>query len=100
MDILIDENKKILEHLNNTEKILSTIEINDNISNKIKIIYETLIDVTSSLNKLNINLKNHNLIELSTIEQEFLICEERSNKLITKLMPALIMASLNLEINP
>ena len=95
MDIVIDENKKILVHLKEMEKILSSIEINDNISNKIKIIYESLSDISNTLYKLNINLKNKNQIELSNQESEYLACEERSNKIMTRLMPALILASLD-----
>jgi len=95
MDILISQNNEILSHLNETKQLIEDKEIGKNVVDKLKIVNDILVDVTSTLTKLNINLKLSNEVELTNEEKDYLKCEKDSNKLLSQVMPALIILSIN-----
>ena len=95
MDLLIDENIKMLNHLKESKELLDNNRITDVITHKIKIIYENMSYINDSLSILNTNIKLKNNIELNEQEKDYLKNEEKSNKILTKIMPALIFASMD-----
>ena len=95
MDLLIDENIKMLNHLKESKELLDNNRITDVITHKIKIIYENMNYINDSLSILNTNIKLKNNIELNEQEKDYLKNEEKSNKILTKIMPALIFASMD-----
>ena len=95
MNLLISQNNKILSQLKETERLLEDKEIGQNVITKLKMVDDVLEDVSSTLKKLNINLKRGNEIELTNEERDFLKCEKDSNKLLSQVMPALVILSLN-----
>ena len=95
MNLLISQNNKILSQLKETERLLEDKEIGQNVITKLKMVDDVLEDISSTLKKLNINLKRGNEIELTNEERDFLKCEKDSNKLLSQVMPALVILSLN-----
>ena len=95
MNLLISQNNKILSQLKETERLLEDKEIGQNVITKLKMVDDVLEDISSTLKKLNINLKRGNEIELTNEERDFLKCEKDSNKLLSQVMPALIILSIN-----
>ena len=95
MQLLIDENIKMLKHLKESKELIESTKITDVITHKIKIIYENMNYINDSLSILNTNIKLKNNIELTEQEKDYLKTEEKSNKIMTKIMPALIFASMD-----
>ena len=94
MDLLIDENKKMLEHLKESKDLIESNRVTDIMTHKIRIIYENMSSINDSLSILNTNIKLKNNIELTNEEKDYLKTEEKSNKIMTRIMPALIFASM------
>lgn len=94
MNILIDQTKDILSQLEETNQLIDD-KLDENGIEKIRIINDELVDISDKLIRLNINLRNGNNIELSNKEKEYLKCEKNSNELISQVMPALILLSMN-----
>lgn len=95
MNILIEKNKEIKKLLDITNKLLENTKISSNMTERIKIIYEQLIDIEEKLKHLNINLKNNNDIDLNDDEKGYLETEKKSNELLSKIMPALVLLSID-----
>lgn len=94
MDILIQQTEEIKQQLEISMQLLNNTAINSIISQKIGIINDKLLEISATLTKLNINIKLDNQILLTNEETEYLDNEKKTNKLITKVMPALAVFSL------
>lgn len=94
MNILLEQNKEIQTELERTQKLLDNKKLSKPLIAKITILNDKLLDISSTLTKLNIDIKLDNKIILNESELDYLNTEKESNKLIAKIMPALAVLSL------
>lgn len=95
MNILIKQHNEILIEMKKSEKLLENKNMSEIIIQKIAILNDKLLDISSSLNKLNIALKLDNKIELTEKEKDYIDHDKKSNKLIAEILPALTILSLS-----
>ena len=94
MNILIDINKKILSQLEELEQIICDKEIYKSSIKKIEIVYDDLSNISDTLTNLNLNVKLDNHVELTDDDKEYLKNQKKTNQLIAKIMPAMVLLSM------
>ena len=96
MNILLDQNKEIQKQLEEVKTSLDNKQyLGEPIIKKISIINDKLLDISNTLQKLNINIKKQNQIQLTEEELDYVDNERKSNELISKIMPILTLLSIN-----
>lgn len=94
MNILIEQANEIKKKLEDTKILIDNQKLSKPFIEKIGIVNDKLLEVSSTLEKLNINLKKNFDIKLNESELDYIENEKKSNEIISCIMPFITILSM------